>query len=120
MITCNCLELLDHALELGKKELALLARGEVQEAQDVAKKRNQLLNEVHKNLPQHTTAHMQERLEQLSNQQQTASSYATDLHEKLHHRLKETQQESRRVAGYANVRKVERKTRGSRYVNRRS
>lgn len=104
----NTQSLLDEALRLGDLELQMLAHGDVEQAEQTALQRNELLDKaLHgkqasalQDAASHELATLRDKLEQLMTMQGQLTSEAKKLHSDIRSELFRTRQESTRYAGY--------------------
>lgn len=100
--------LLDEALRLGDLELQMLAHGEVDQAEQTALQRSELLDKaLHgkqvdalQDAASDELAALRDKLEQLMTMQGQLTGEARKLHSDIRSELMRTRQESARYAGY--------------------
>ncbi len=92
--------LLDEALFLGDLELQMLELGEVEQAQEAAKRREGLIAKVFDRSSRTDLATLQDKLEQLMALQGRLTNEARQLHDSIRAELLRTRMENDRVAGY--------------------
>lgn len=97
--------LLDEALVLGDLELRMLGQGEVEQAQETAQRREDLIAEAFGNASRTDLAALRGKLEQLMALQGRLTGEARQLHESIRDELMRTRMENERVAGYGKANK---------------
>jgi len=113
----DALTLLDEALELGRRELALLADGDVEGIQETARTRNILLNQAWDNRAGVDMGQFADKLMRLRELQGQMTSDARRLRDDLRADLARVRQEGRRFSGYASATRVT--PLASRFMNKR-
>jgi hypothetical protein len=98
-------ELLDQALEMGRRELALLADGEVEQAGELSGSRDALLDRVLvkgalSDPASENLDGLVRRLAELKDLQARIIGEATRLHQDIGAKLRRNGQENKRFAGY--------------------
>lgn len=95
------LQMLDRALDLGRRELEFLLSGDIDEAEKLARERGEL---IHAALAPETAGRdpqaLRERLEALRDLQGRITSQAVRLRDETKAELLRTKQEGRRMDGY--------------------
>jgi hypothetical protein len=97
--------LLDEALVLGDLELRMLGQGEVEQAQETAQCREDLIAQALGNSPCTDLTALKDKLEQLMALQGRLTGEARQLHESIRDELLRTRMENDRVAGYGKANK---------------
>jgi len=118
------LALLDKAIELGRRELAHLAAGEVDEAGDLAFGRDSIISEAlsEESLAEpaaHNLDELMSRLLALKDLQAQIIDEASRLHQSVGDKLRRTGQEQKRHAGYGRMTRPVPRVQ-SRYISRNS
>lgn len=106
--------LLDEALRLGDLELQMLADGELEQAEETAVQRGQLIAEAlevsqyaaKERSSSQELAELRQKLEQLMALQGRLTSEARELHREVRSELMRTRQESSRFAGYGRASRI--------------
>lgn len=102
----NALNLLDEALELGRKELALLADGDVDAVREVSQARSDLMNRAWDDREGVDVDQLFGKLKRLKELQGQMTSDARRLRDDLRADLARVRQEGRRFSGYASASKI--------------
>lgn len=92
--------MLDRAMDVGRKELGHLERGEVDEAEDMARERIALMEEAWRMKDPKKISLLKEKLMQLRSLQGQITSEARKLHEAIRRDLVRAKQENQRLTGY--------------------
>ncbi len=96
----NSLSLLDEALALGERELALLTAGQIDEAGLMANDRSSLMSRAFENSAGVELEVLQGKLEQLQSLQGRLTVEARQLHDSVRRELLRTRSEGKRLEGY--------------------
>jgi len=102
----DALTLLDEALELGRKELALLADGDVEAVRESSRARNDLMNQAWDQRDGVDVEQLMGKLRRLRELQGQMTSDARRLRDDLRADLARVRQEGRRFSGYASASKI--------------
>ena len=114
----DALTLLDEALELGRKELALLADGDVDGVWEASQARGQLLDQAWRERDGVDVDQLLGKLKRLRELQGQMTSDAKRLRDDLREDLARVRQEGKRFSGYASATKVT--PLASRFVSKKS
>ncbi len=98
----ECLNLLEQALDLGRRELEFLAAGKVEETEETAQQRGGLLERawIAKEHEQVDVDELLDKLRQLRGLQGQLSREARNLHKSLETDLARVRKEHGRISGY--------------------
>lgn len=96
----GCIELFDQAIEIGERELELLAEGDVDGAQELAGERDKVLTKACVNYADVDKDQVLDRLRHIQRLQQSITAEAMRLHEEIRSQLGDTKKESQRMKGY--------------------
>mgnify|MGYP000887696422 CR=1 FL=1 len=102
----DALTLLDEALELGRKELTLLADGDVDGVWEASQARGELLDRAWRERDGVDMDHLLGKLKRLKELQGQMTSDAKRLRDDLRADLARVRQEGKRFSGYASAVKV--------------
>lgn len=102
----NAISNLVRALDIGERELELLARGEVEQAGELAHERGMLMDLAHKTPPAASAEQIREKLSRLKTLQGRITDEAKRLQQVLREDLKRAKEENKRLAGYRKTVKV--------------
>lgn len=114
----DSLTLLDEALELGRKELALLADGDVEGVWEASQARGQLLDQAWSEREGVDVDQLLGKLKRLRELQGQMTTDAKRLRDDLRADLARVKQEGKRFSGYATATKVT--PLASRFVSKKS
>jgi len=114
----DSLELLDQALDLGRRELGLLGGGDADEAALLAENRGRLTAKAWEMREGADIEDLREKLVQLRSLQGRLTGEARRLHESIKGELARTRQEGERLAGYGKA--VRKGVAVSRFVSKKS
>lgn len=109
-------DILDRALDTGRKELAHLAEGEVDEAEILARERMDLMEEAWRMRDPKKIGELKEKLLQLRSLQGQITAEARKLHEAIKRDLLRARQENQRLTGYRSSLRVS--SPGGRFVDK--
>ena len=101
----DSLSLLDQALELGKRELEHLSSGNVDETEDLARERSQLLSLAWDGQDDPALEVLRDKLMQLQSLQNNLTAQAKRLHSSMRDELRRARQEKARLSGYGKAAK---------------
>jgi len=107
----------EQALRLGQKELALLEEGKVEEAEELARQRGELMEQFSAQKQHFSEAEFRDKLKQLQRLQGQLGAAAHRLRAVLQKEIARIQKENRRLKGYRKVAKVTPVS--SRYVSKK-
>lgn len=104
----QCLELLDQALDAGKRELECLASGEVDDVAAAAQERSRLIEEAWslQETEQVCVEELLDKLQKLRTMQGKLSREARVLHSNLAQDLSHMKKQGRRLAGYGKATRI--------------
>ncbi len=94
------IEILDIALDVGRRELDQLAQGEVDAARHLAEERMQLMEDAWRMRDPAKIGALKDKLLQLQGLQGQITSEARQLHEAIRRDLLRAKQENQRLTGY--------------------
>ncbi len=109
-------DILDRALDTGRRELGHLAAGEVDEAEDLARERIALMEEAWRMRDPKKIGALKEKLMQLQGLQGQITAEARRLHEAIKRDLLRAKQENQRLTGYRSSLRVS--PAGGRFVDK--
>lgn len=95
--------LLDRALDVANRELALLEEGEVDEAAVLAEDRSKLIERAWNSGTLDELKPLRDKLVQLQSMQNRLTDEARKLHARIREELKRSRQETKRHAGYGSA-----------------
>lgn len=113
----DTINLLDQAIELGRKELDVLSEGDVESAEDISRNRYRVTNDAMEADDTPDLETLLEKLEKLKSLQGRITSEAKRLHAVLKNDLVRSKQENRRFSGYKSA--VGSPVANNRFINRR-
>lgn len=114
----DALALLDEALELGRKELSLLAEGDVDAVVEASRARGELMDRAWRDHEGVDVDQLLGKLKRLKELQGQMTSDAKRLRDDLRADLARVRQEGKRFSGYASAAKVT--PLASRFVSKKS
>ena len=91
---------LDIALELGQQELSHLHEANIEEAEKLSLKRQDMMDKAFAVPPDQERAEFLDKLNRLQNLQNKITASARDLHSTLSRELKKIRTENQRLTGY--------------------
>ena len=96
----------EQALRLGQKELALLEEGKVEEAEELARQRGELMEQFSAQKQYFSEAEFLDKLKQLQRLQGQLGAVALGLRAVLQKEIARIREENRRLKGYRKVAKI--------------
>ncbi|MCJ2164170.1 MULTISPECIES: hypothetical protein [unclassified Pseudodesulfovibrio] len=94
-------QMLEKAMSIGQKELQLLIKGDVFEAEKLAESRGQIVDEAVKGLSRDNLNDLADTLRALKSLHEEITGEAKRLHKSLRQDLTSMKKQNRRIAGYS-------------------